>query len=321
MKLNHVQVTIPTKPRHKEQFKSALPEATIKFSRLGELTDAELAQADALVGNPNEETLLKLKNLKILQLASSGVAPHFLKLKDMLPNIVLCSTSGAFGQAISEHMLAMLLSLMKRLHEYRDDQGKEVWKDRGSVRSFRNMRVLVVGAGNIGTEFAKLVKLLGADTVGIRRTVSKQDAAFDELRTMDALDELLPQADAVAMSLPETKETIALMDKRRFGLMKKDSYLINVGRGSAVDQDALLDALRTGHLAGAAVDVTTPEPLPPDHPMWREKNLLITPHISGYNHLQVTQDNIVEIACANLAAWPDGPFTSLIDFETGYRAK
>lgn len=321
MNVNHVQIAIPTRPEHREQFKKALPGAAIRFSRLDELTDDELAQLDALVGNPSEETLLKLKNLKILQLSTSGVAPLYLKLKELLPEAVLCSTSGAFGQAISEHMLAMLLCLMKRLHEYRDDQKEALWKDRGDVRTLRGMRVLIIGAGSIGTEFAKLVKLLGARTIGIRRTVGDPDETYDEMYTMAALDRLLPEIDVSALSLPETAETIHLMDARRFGLMKKGSYLLNVGRGSAIDQDALLSALREGRLAGAGLDVTTPEPLPSDHPLWQEKNLLLTPHISGFNHLQVTQDNIVNIACANLAAWPAGPFTSRVDFESGYRAR
>jgi phosphoglycerate dehydrogenase-like enzyme len=181
--------------------------------------------------------------------------------------------------------------------------------------------VLVIGAGSIGTSFARLVKAMEARTIGVRRAPGNGDPAFDELHTLSELDMLLPQADVVALALPETPETIGLMDERRFGLMKEGSYLLNVDRGSVLDQKALLSALRSGRLAGAGVDVTSPEPLPPEHPLWKEKNMLITPHISGFYNLRETHDQGVEIACNNLRAFPEGPYTSRIDFNLGYRTR
>ncbi len=321
MHLENVLVSMPLTPEYREQFKKTLPGAKVRFARWEELRDDELAALDAAVGNPPAELLEKLKGLKLLQLSSSGVVPDYLRLKDLNPGAVLCSSSGAFGQAISEHMLASLLMLLKRLHEYRDDQATAEWADRGHVRSIRGMTVLIVGAGSIGTDFARLAKALGATTLGVRRTGGGADPAYDGMHTFGELDSLLPKADVVALSVPETPQTVNLMDARRFGLMKRGAYLLNVGRGSAVDQDALLGALREGRLAGASIDVTVPEPLPRDHPLWREKNLIITPHISGFFHLKATHDNIVSIACHNLAAWPDGPFTSQVDYGSGYRAR
>ncbi len=321
MRLHNILVSMPLKPEHREQFIKALPDAQVRFARWQELADEELAGFDAAVGKPAADLLPKLKGLKLLQLSSSGVDPEYLKLRELLPEAVLCSSSGAFGQAISEHMLGMLLMLLKRLHEYRDDQMTAEWIDRGDVRSPRRMTVLIIGAGSIGTDFARLVKLMGARTVGVRRTRGEADPVYDEMHTFDELDRLLPGADVTALSLPETPQTVGLMDARRFGLLKTGSYLLNVGRGSVLDQDALLSALREGRLAGAGIDVTVPEPLPKDHPLWGEKNLIITPHISGFFHLRHTHDSIVDIACHNLAAWPEGPFISRLDFESGYRAK
>ncbi len=321
MQLHSILVSMPLKPEHREQFIQALPGAAVRFARWQELSDEELAGFDAAVGNPAAELLPKLKGLKLLQLISSGVAPEFLKLKNINPGAVLCSSSGAYGQAISEHMLGMLLMLLKRLHEYRDDQMTAEWIDRGDVRSLSGLTVLIVGAGSIGTDFARLVKPLGARTVGVRRTRGEADPAFDGMHTYEKLDDLLPEADVTALSLPETPQTVGLMDARRFGLLKEGSYLLNVGRGSVLDQEALLAALREGRLAGAGIDVTVPEPLPKDHPLWGEKNLIITPHISGFFHLRHTHDSIVDIACRNLAAWPEGPFISRVDFDSGYRAK
>ncbi|MDI9521599.1 MAG: D-2-hydroxyacid dehydrogenase [Bacillota bacterium] len=321
MKLKNILVSIPKLEGMQEAFTSALPQAAFTFNRAEKLSDQELARFDALVGNTNPEILEKMTDLKMLQLISSGVSKEHLDFSVSRPGLVLCSASGAYGQAISEHMLAALMALLKRLHEYRDDMQTAVWQSRGAVKSPRGLKILIVGAGSIGSEFAKLMQKLGSRTIGLRRSPGGSMDGFDEVYTMERLDSLLPLADVVALSLPETPDTINLMDERRFALMKPGSYLLNVGRGSAVDQDALLHALRSGHLAGASIDVTTPEPLPKDHPLWQEKNLLLTPHIAGFFHLRATYDNVIDIAIQNLKAWPEGPFIAKTDVKTGYRER
>lgn len=321
MKLKNILVSIPKLDGMKEAFTSAFPDTSLTFSRAEQLSDQELARFDALVGNVEPKILEKMTGLKLLQLSSSGVSKEHLDFSLSRPEIVLCSASGAYGQAISEHMLAALMALLKRLHEYRDDMQTAVWQSRGAVKSPRNLTILIVGAGSIGSAFGKLIQKLGSRTIGLRRSPGGGMDGFDEVYTMERLDSLLPQADVVALSLPETPDTINLMDERRFALMKPGSYLLNVGRGSAVNQDALLDALRSGHLAGASIDVTTPEPLPKDHPLWQEKNLLLTPHIAGFFHLRATYDNVIDIAIQNLKAWPEGPFIAKTDVKTGYRER
>lgn len=321
MSVKQVLVSIPTHPEHREQFLKALPGAEITFERFANLSPEQLARFDAVVGNPGADILPHFKNLKILQLMTSGVAPEYQALKELFPDLIFLSTSGAFGQAISEHMLASLLMLMKRMHEYRDDMKEALWVDRGHVQSPRGMTALIVGAGSIGNDFAHLLKLLGATTIGLRRTPGGPSKDYDQVHTIDKLDELLPTADIVALSLPGTPETHHIMNAHRFGLMKQGSFLLNVGRGTAIDQDALLEALKQGKLGGVSLDVTEPEPLPKDHPLWREKDVLITPHISGFFHLRATHDNIITIACNNLAAFPKGPYQSQVDYDSGYRAK
>ena len=305
----------------KELFAKALPGENVNYVQFDRLTPQQLASFDAVVGNPDPAALAKLSGMRLLQLNSSGVPADFLTLRDSHPGLVLCSASGAFGQAVSEHMVAVLMMLIKRLHEYRDAMWQGAWKSLGKVISPRGMQVLMVGAGSIGTAFARLMQALGSHTIGVRRTPGGAMDGFDEMHTYEQLDGLLPRADVVALAVPETAQTINLMDARRFSLMKEGSYLINVGRGSAVDQEALLEALRSGRLAGASIDVTTPEPLPADHPLWQQKNLLLTPHVSGFYHLKATHDAVVDIACRNLAAFPEGPYISRVDYDTGYRAR
>lgn len=321
MALKNILISMPTRPWHREKLQQAMPEATFVFSDSNTMADDELAPFDAIVGYVNPNRLHTLANLKLLQLSFSGVMEGFLALKDKQPQAILCSASGAYGQAISEYLLATLLSIYKLLPQYRDNQHKKVWEDLGRMRSIRDATVLVVGAGSIGGEFAALMKALGARVIGIRRSPAEARPPFDEMHTMDQLDELLPQADVVSLSLPGTRETTNLMDARRFALMKQDAVILNVGRGSAIDQDALIESIRSGRLSGAAIDVTTPEPLPPESPLWEEPRVLLTPHISGQFNLDATWENVVDIAIYNLQAWPRGPFISQVDYDSGYRQR
>ena len=143
---------------------------------------------------------------------------------------------------------------------------------------------------------------------------------LDGLYSLDQLDELLPQADYVACSLPGGNATYHLFDADRFARMKEGAVLINVGRGAAVDSYALNDALRSGHLGGACLDVVEPEPLPQDHPLWEAPNLLLTPHVSGFFHLPETLERVVRIAVNNLKAFVAGEtLKNQVDFTTGYR--
>ncbi|MGI6696300.1 MAG: D-2-hydroxyacid dehydrogenase [Christensenellales bacterium] len=321
MALENILISMPTRPWHRERFQQAFPKAAFTFQDSDTMADAELAAFDAVVGHVNPNRLHTLHRLKLLQLSYSGVVEGFLSLREKQPQAVLCSASGAYGQAISEYLLAGLLSIYKLLPRYRDNQHKKVWEDLGRMRSIQGATVLVVGAGSIGGNFASLAKAMGARVIGIRRSEAPAQPPFDEMHTMDKLDELLPEADVVSLSLPETKDTMGLMDVRRFGLMKQDSVIMNVGRGSAIDQDALLEAVRSGRLMGAVIDVTTPEPLPQDSPLWSEPRILLTPHVSGKFNLDQTWENVVDIAIYNLRAWPNGPFISRVDYDSGYRER
>lgn len=147
------------------------------------------------------------------------------------------------------------------------------------MTSITNSLILVLGAGDIGTHFAALAH---------------------------ALEELLPKADVVASFLPDTEETRGMIDKEFLGRMKEGSFLLNGGRGDVVCTEDLCDALEQGHLAGAALDVTAPEPLPKDHRIWDIPNVFVTPHISGSYHLPETLENVVNIAVENVRRYAKG---------------
>lgn len=313
----NILVAMPTYEEHEKRLKKACPEAAFTFLHGNRPEREQLENAEIIIGNIPSGDLQYCRNLKFLQLSMAGSDTFAGKVPE---NVLLANSSGAYGLAISEHMLGMLLMLTKKLYLYRDNQNEAVWHDEGNVTSIFGSRVLTVGLGDIGGEFAKRCKSLGAYNIGIRRTMRSCPEFMDEMHTLDELDSLLPSADVVALALPNSEASRHLMNEARLRSMKRGAILLNVGRGSAVDTDALVKVLNEG-LIMAGIDVTDPEPLPKEHPLWHCPGIIITPHISGYYHLRHTQDTIIEIAACNIENYMNGrPIRNLVDRITGYRA-
>lgn len=283
----------------KALLEQSMPGAGFTYATRSSVTDDQLEEADVIFGNPKPEKLSRLTRLKLLQLSTAGSDNY--DGDGILPSgCIMHSASGAYGVAVSEHMLALTLAFCKKLHLYRDNQRQSLWKDEGGVVSLSSMKVLVIGAGDIGRHYARLCRALGSYTIGVRRTAASPTEEFDELHTLDELDQLLPKADAVAMALPYTPETQHFMNEHRLHLMKPGALLINGGRGKTVDQQAMLAALQSGHLGGFVTDVCDPEPLPESDPLWQEKNVVLTPHIAGLFHLPQTLEFVLELGIRNI---------------------
>ena len=247
------------------------------------------------------------------------------ELKDFVnlypyPEVMLSNSSGAYGVTIAEHMVMVTLMLLRHAPAYCADQAAGRWGRVLPMRSIMGSTITVVGTGDIGTEFARRAKALGAAAVrGVRRTKKAADPAFDEIHTNDELDALLPDTDILALALPATGETKGFLSAARLALLPKTAYVVNVGRGSAIDQAALLDALNHDRLAGAALDVFEQEPIPAGDPAWTAKNLLITPHISGQMSLGYTRDRNVQLFCEDLERYGRGEKPlRLVDRRIGY---
>ncbi len=312
-----ILVTLPCSEDERTRLRRRWEDAEFCFIPSRELLPRDVEDVEIGLGNIPVPLLAHCRSLRWLQLNSAGADAY---LGKMPAGAVLTNATGAYGLAISEHMLGMLLEIMKKLHLYRDNQSRHLWHDEGPVSSIEGSTALVVGAGNIGGDFARKLHALGAYTIGIRRTSVKRDEYLDELHHMDALEELLPRADIVALCLPGTPETAGLMNAQRLGLMKHGAILLNIGRGSCVDSEALADALYSGRLGGAGLDVTDPEPLPPEHRLWSAPNAVITPHISGFYHLHRTYERILDLAEENLGHYRAGePLRNVVDEATGYR--
>lgn len=292
-----ILVAIKTTPEEQEKLKKAAPDCDFLFTTISSATQQQVSDANLIIGSVPPKFLHDVPNLEWIQVQSAGTDAYV----HVLPNrVLLTNATGAYGLAVSEHILAMLLCMIKKLYLYRDHQTHGEWVDEGMVKTMEQARVLVVGLGDIGSHFAKKCKALGSYTVGLRRHIAEKPDYVDELYTMDSLDEELEKADVVAIFLPSAENTTRLFDKQRIAHMKSDAVLLNGGRGSIIDTQALCDALQTESIGGACLDVTDPEPLPSDHPLWTMKNVLITPHAAGSNHLAYTTHRIFEICYRNL---------------------
>ena len=275
--------------------------------------------ANVLLGNVPPAMLSGSPALEWVQTGSAGVE-DYIKPGVLAPDALLTNATGAYGLAIAEHMLGMLLMLLKKLELYRDAQRTGAWQSQGAVKAVYGSTVLVLGMGDIGGEFGRRCKALGAKVIGVRRSPRPCPDYADEVHLLADLDQLLPQADVVAVTLPGTEATRGLMDRVRLAKMKEGAVLLNVGRGFIVDTEALCDALESGRLAGAGLDVTDPEPLPAGHRLWNIPTAVVTPHVSGHYHLRETHQRIVNIFAENLRRFQAGePLRNQVDFATGYR--
>ncbi len=285
-----------------------------------QLPEAERAKYEVLYGNPAPEILRLFPNLKWVCLSSAGVDKYVDDAIYPSSDVVLSNSTGSYGVTMSEHVLMVALMLLRQMPTFQEAARQHVWHRMMPTRSIFGSRVTMLGTGDIGTAVARRMKALGAASVtGVRRTAKPADPAFDRVITFRELTEVLPETDILVSALPHTQETAGVLNRERISLLPQDAILINVGRGTVLDQEALLDALRSGRLAGAALDVMVPEPLPADHPLWTAPNLIITPHISGNMSLDYTCDVDVDFFCEDLVRFAHGlPLLRAVDRKRGY---
>jgi len=318
--MNNVLVLFETDPAFREELAGILSGYNVIFTESEKTSaiDNQTAENTTVIfGNPKAKFLQLCPRLKWLQLQTSG-ANGFVS-GEVNESVLLTSATGCYGLAVSEHMLALTLAIIKKLHLYRDEQAASRWQSRGTVRSVRDAVLLVVGLGDLGTQYARLMKAMGAYVIGMRRSVRVKPDYVDELLAVQALDETLPRADVVALALPGTNDTSGIIGRAQLAKMKKGAVVINAGRGSAIDTEALCDALESGALGGAGLDVVDTEPLPAEHRLWKLENALITPHVAGGRSMPETHQFLMKHNLENARRFVCGEaMESLVDYKTGF---
>lgn len=309
-------------PLQEENFKKIeknFPNDELIYSSGFTVTQDEIDNCDVIVGNTGNQVDINKENIQLLMLHSAG-SDNYIKPGRMHSHTKLTNASGTYGKAIAEHTIGMILSLNKNLKTYTHYMRKHLWQTVSTGKEIYQSTVVIVGLGDLGYELAKRLKAFDCKIIGVKRRLSPLPPHIDELYTTTHLDEVLPQADFVIMALPQTKETIHLMNKERLLLMKKDAVLINVGRGSAIDTQDLVDVLKQGHLYGVGLDVVEEEPLNAHHELWDFHNVLITPHASGGYAWASARNYFTDLVIRNLKHFQNGEsLENEVDFQTGYR--
>lgn len=241
-----------------------------------------LPEADAAFGTLDAELLARAPKLAWLQAPQAAPPAGYFFPELVAHPVQVTNFRGIYNDHVAIHAVAMLLALARGLPTYIRQQSRGEWIRHladEDVLHLPESTVLVVGVGGIGAEIARMVRALGATVIGVdpRRTEPMEGVA---ICAPAELDRLLSRADAVIVTLPHTPESEGLFDERRLALMRPGGLLVNIGRGATVRLAALTQALKQGRLGGAALDVFEQEPLPPDHPLWREPRALLTPHVA-----------------------------------------
>ncbi len=267
-------------------------------------TRARIGEGHVLVASGfwKNEFLDEAKSLQFVQVCAVGY-DQFDQAAVKAHNVKLANAAGVNANAVSDHALALILGMTRLTHIARDNQRKAHWRPMIADISRREEELpgktlLIYGTGQIGGRIARLAKAFGMNVIGVRRDPSKAVEGVDELHTTDKFVSLLPRADIVVLACPLTAETRNLMGAKAFAAMKETGYLVNVARGGCVDHDALVAAAQNGQIAGAGIDVTEPEPLHADSPLWGLENILLTPHSGG--ETRIYEDNVLDILMDNL---------------------
>ena len=312
----------PITPAQLQPFRDAAPDVEFLVPGSGPLP-AGLERADAAAiswnGPPVDDILAAAPRLRWLNQRGAGI-DKITTQQLIQSDVVVTNGSGSHAPNIAEHVLALMLAFARQLPALVRSQQAARWEPPGEGRLFElsGQTLAIVGAGAIGGALAPRAAALGMTVVGVRRTaVSAPSPGIARIVGSDRLGEALGIADHVAIALPLTAETRGLFSTALLAQMKRGAYLYNVGRGALVDPAALLAALRSGHLAGAGLDVTEPEPLPADSPLWHEPGVVITAHSAGNTPRSYARYE--RLLLDNLGRWTRGePLLNVVDKRLGY---
>jgi phosphoglycerate dehydrogenase-like enzyme len=308
-------------PAQLAAYQSAAPGVEIIAARDEAAALPYMSTADALIGFCATELIEAGPELRWIQLFSAGINTcadlPAVRSRDLL----ITNMQRISGPEIAEHSIAMLMAFTRGLHSWLPQQKSGAWNpgtfSTSRMWELKGRTMLVVGLGGIGTEVARRASALGMRVIATRASDAPKPAFVDHVGRPGELLTLAAEADVVVNCAPLLPETTKLFDRTFFNTVRKGAYFINVGRGKSVVQADLLAALRSGQLGGAGLDVTEPEPLPADDPLWQEPNVIITPHIAGMSDRVFARVGL--LAQENLRRYVAGePMLSVVDIERGY---
>jgi phosphoglycerate dehydrogenase-like enzyme len=275
----------------------------------------ELADAEIFYGYHSPEVFAHAPRLKWIQTSAAGLDKLLVPaLVDR--GLIISNASGIHATAVVETAWALTLAIGRCLHRYVQQQQQHTWKW-GPLYDMFGGTAGIIGLGGIGKQYARVARSFDMRVIAVDPHLKAKPPDVAELWRMERLPELLAQSDVVLASCPYTPETRHLINRERLALMKPTAILVNIARGGIVDEVALADALRGEKLAGAGLDVTEIEPLPPDSPLWDVPNLVISPHCAGVSSHRMRK--LIEFFCENLRRYQRGQaLLNVVDQRKGY---
>jgi D-2-hydroxyacid dehydrogenase (NADP+) len=293
----------------KKRLESQFPEVTMFFATDEEEIGDFAGKAEILYTlRPSDELIKRCKKLKWIQSIITGT-DFIVNLPSMRKEILLTSTTGVHGPQMSEMAFLLMLALNRNFPQVVLNQNQKVW-DRWPGKLLWQKKACILGLGVIGKEVARKCKAFGMTVYGIEIIQDKIDFV-DHLYGPEKLLDVLPEIDYLVDILPNTAGTRKFIGAKEFSAMKLTAYFLNIGRGETVDEEALSEALETGKIAGAALDVFMTEPLPENSPLWDTRNLIITPHVGGMSDIYF--DQAFPIFEENLSRYLKGETKDLIN--------
>lgn len=264
-----------------EKIRAAVPGAEVRTFASPDEVGGYIEEITCAYGFVPPELFRRAKNLKWIQCYAAGPPRSFWYQELVDSDVVVTNFRGIFNEHVSAHAMSFVLSFARNLHKYDLQQSEREWKQLPFPVYLPDTTALIVGVGGIGNETGRLCKAFGMKVIGVDPRVTTKPPHFDELHPANSLDGLLPLADFVIVTSPETPQTRGMMNAKRLSAMKQTAYLINVGRGAIVVIEDLVKALEEKRIAGAGLDVFEEEPLPRSSPLWSNPNVIITPHVAA----------------------------------------
>ena len=302
------------------EIKEAAPKANLQTKNREDVTAEDVQWAEIFLGWPPRRFLKGASQLSWIHLPSAGADGYADPGLYAHSQVIVTNSSGVYGVPMAEHAFALMLAFSRTLYRYARFQQEKRWQKLPDSGELYGKTIGILGLGDIGTQIALRAKAFGMEVWGYKRRMTEKPPYVDHLVSgSKGLRELLTVSDYVVIALPLTRETEKLIGERELGWMQPHAVLINVGRGPIIDEQALINALRAGRLAGAGLDVFEEEPLPPTSPLWEMPNVVITPHSGGVT--PEANRRITEIFCHNLKLWLAGRETemkNIVDMEIGY---
>ncbi len=290
------------------------PSATVVVSPKQRLAE-ELADAEIFFGYHTPEVFRGAADLKWIQATAAGM-DQMLEPQLIERGLLISNASGVHAHPVAQMAWALTLAVSRALPTFFRQQQEHRWQH-GPVLDMAGSSAGIIGLGGIGRQYSKVAAAFGMRVLAVDPHGPTKTEHVESVWRTDRLDELLQLADVVLLSCPFTPETRRLLSRERLALMKPTAILVNIARGGIVDEEALVEALRAGRLAGAGIDVCETEPLPADSPLWDVPNLVMTPHCAGVSTRRVRR--LTDFFCENLRRYlADEPLKNIIDQHKGY---